>query len=44
MKKFTTSLILTAILICLCACKSGKASCDAYGKVNTESSSDQASK
>ena len=44
MKKITTSLFLTAILISLCACKSGKASCDAYGKVNTENISDQASK
>jgi multisubunit Na+/H+ antiporter MnhC subunit len=44
MKKITTSIILTAIVISLCACKSGKASCDAYGKVHTESISDQASK
>jgi len=44
MKKITTSIILTAILISLCACKSGKANCDAYGKVNTQNVSDQASK
>jgi hypothetical protein len=44
MKKITTSLILTAIVISLYACKSGKASCDAYGKVKSENVSDQASK
>ncbi len=44
MKKVTTSLILTAILISLFACKSGKAGCDAYSKVKTENLSDQALK
>lgn len=44
MKKLTTILVLMVILISLGACKSGKASCDAYGEVNTKNISNQASK
>jgi hypothetical protein len=44
MKKITSSLFLAAILPLLFACKSGKASCDAYGKFDVKTTQDQASK
>lgn len=44
MKKITISLVLLTVLFATSSCKSGKASCDAYGKVATTASSDQASK
>lgn len=44
MKKYTTSLFIVAISLLLFACKSSKASCDAYGKIDIKTSQDQASK
>lgn len=44
MKKITVILTLFVMFISMVACKSGKASCDAYGKVEATQTSDQASK
>jgi hypothetical protein len=44
MKKITTILVLTAIFISLGACKSGKAGCDAYSKINKETKTVEAAK
>ncbi len=44
MKNFSLILAISALLISITSCKSGKSSCDAYGKVKTENVSDQASK
>lgn len=44
MKKTTKILVLIVILISLGACKSGKAGCDAYSKLNKENNTVEASK
>ena len=44
MKNIITSLMLTALVSVMFACKSGKANCDAYGKIESNSVSKQASK
>jgi hypothetical protein len=44
MKNIITGLILTILTSIMFACKSGKASCDAYGKIESNSVSKQASK
>ncbi len=44
MKKITTVLAIIVILMSMVSCKSGKSSCDAYGKVEATQNSDQASK
>ena len=44
MKKTTTVLALIVLLTTMLSCKSGKSSCDAYGKVETTQVHDQASK
>jgi|LakMenE01Jun11ns_1017448.scaffolds.fasta_scaffold8098654_1 hypothetical protein len=44
MKNIITGLILTILTSMMFACKSGKAGCDAYGKIESNSVSKQASK
>lgn len=44
MKKISTILALLVLLTSLMSCKSGKSSCDAYGKVETSKVSNRTSK